>query len=287
MNFKNILNEIEQADPEVYDKLSGRRQVLKSFGSKVAVAALPFAIGSLFKKAYGKTSDVVADIFNLALQFEYLEYNYYHMGNNTGALIPANYLPGFQAIEAQEKMHIAFLKTTITALGAVPYTPNHYSATALDPLFVPDGYDFTAGGVYSPFDSLAVFLNIAQAFEDTGVHAIKGQIQGIVSNGTVLTQAMQLQSAEARHAAHVRFVRRYTGALENPAPWITNNIPPTIPMQPFYDGEDNMVQNGVTINTLNDIYANSGVIPKISATAAFDEAYDKITVQTLIAPFLR
>ena len=77
MNFKNILREIEKTDPEVYERLSGRRQVLKSFSSKVAVAALPLAIGSLFKKAYGKTADAngVINALNLALEMEYFEYN--------------------------------------------------------------------------------------------------------------------------------------------------------------------------------------------------------------------
>src|ERR1700748_2808114 len=106
MNFKYILNEIEKADPEVYEKLSGRRHVLKSFGSKVAVAALPLAIGSLFKKAYGKTTDAVTSALNFALKLEYMEYNYYHVANNTGGLISAAELPGFQTIEAQELAHI-------------------------------------------------------------------------------------------------------------------------------------------------------------------------------------
>ena len=50
MNFRNILHDIEKTDPEVYEKLSGRRQVLKSFGAKVAVAALPLAIASLLER---------------------------------------------------------------------------------------------------------------------------------------------------------------------------------------------------------------------------------------------
>ena len=104
MNIKNILQEIEQTDPEVYEKLSGRRHILKSFGSKVAVAALPLAIGSLFKKAYGKTTDTLISSLNFALELEYFEYNFYHtalaVGSNTTAmLIPTTDRPGFQMIE--------------------------------------------------------------------------------------------------------------------------------------------------------------------------------------------
>ena len=75
MDLKNILQEIEKADPEVYEKLSDRRGILKSFGSKVAVAALPFALGSLFKKVYGKNTDTVVAALNFARELEYFEYN--------------------------------------------------------------------------------------------------------------------------------------------------------------------------------------------------------------------
>ena len=55
MNLKHILSEIEKVDADVYEKLDSRRSALKnftSFGGKVALAAVPIAFGSLFKKAY-------------------------------------------------------------------------------------------------------------------------------------------------------------------------------------------------------------------------------------------
>ena len=78
MNFRNILKEIEQADPKIYEQTSGRREILKSFGAKVAVAALPLAVSSLFvnKKAYGKTTDTIIGTLNFALQISYFQYNF-------------------------------------------------------------------------------------------------------------------------------------------------------------------------------------------------------------------
>ncbi len=298
MNFKSILKEIEKTDPEVYERLSDRRHILKSFGSKVAVAALPIALGSLFKKAYGKTtatSDVISAL-NFALEMEYFEYNFWHTGNSTGGLIPTADAAGFLTIEAHEKAHILFLNTTVTTLGGTPYTPNFYNPLAVNPLYIPAAYDFTAGGAYpNTFDNYPSFLVMAQIFEDTGVHAYKGQIPTLFGNAGILTQAFQIQSVEGRHAAHVRLIRRNAGAAENPAPWISNNIPPPpiltsepeSQFQPFYIGEDNTLQvGGVDITTLPDAYATGGTVPKASATAAFDESMDMVTISALLRPFL-
>lgn len=290
MNFRSILTEIEKADPEVYEKLSGRRDVLKSFGTKVAVAALPFAIGSMFKKAYGKTTDAVFDALNFALKLEYFEYNFYRTANSTGALIPANDQAGFQAIEANEKAHVTFLINTITSAGGVPFTPKNYDPTSVNPMYVPSAYDFTGGHTYADvFSVYDTFLQIAQTFEDTNVHAYLGQMPSFLGNAPLLTMAMQIQCVEARHASFIRLIRRLyakAGAAEYPAPWITNNIPPSIPLQPFYVGEDNAVQSGVEITDLPDALDASGHVPAISATAAFDEPFDKAKVLSLLNPFM-
>jgi hypothetical protein len=287
MNFKHILDEIEKSDPEVYERLSGRRQVFKSFGSKVALATLPFALGSVFKKAYGQTTDGVVNALNLALEFEYLEYTYYRQGNNTGSLIPVNDLPGFKVIEAQEKAHIDFLNTTITTLGGVPFKPNNFTAATTVAPYVPAAYDFNSGGAYTPFSDYKTFLLLAQVFEDAGLHAIQGQMSALLGNNPILTQAFQLQAVEARHAAFVRHIRRIApiNAPEQPAPWINNNIPPTIPLQSYYNGEDRTEQNGINLSAIQNPYYNNGTMPKISITAAFDEPFDKARVLSFIAPF--
>jgi hypothetical protein len=294
MNFKNILQDIEKADPEVYEKLSPRRHVLKSFGAKVAVAAMPFALGSLFKKAYGSTgaASPVITALNFALELEYLEYNFYHEANNTGSnttttLIPAADAAGFTTIEAHEKEHIIFLTAAITTLGGVPYTPPNYDATALNPYYIAEGaYDFTAGGTYPVFSNYATFLTIAQTFEDTGVRAYKGQLPNFLGSAGVLTQALQIQSVEARHAAHIRLVRRFAGAIEYPKPWITNNIAPITAVQSVYNGEDNTLQDGINITLLPDAYYNPATVPGTAATEAFDEPIDSATVAAAIAQFM-
>ena len=298
MNFRNILNEIEQADPEIFEQLSGRRQILKSFGAKVAIAALPVAISSLFlnKKAYGQTTTTVIGALNFALELAYFQYNFYHTANNTGGLIPrnagnnaigANDLPGFLTIETNERAHIIFLNTAITSLNGTPYTPKNYNPADLNPFYIPTAYDFTMGRTYHVFEDYPTFLMIAQVFQDTFVRGLKGQIPTVIGNTTILTQLLQIHSVEARHASYVRTIRRYIGAPEYPAPWITNNIAPSTDFQTSYNSEDNLTQmGGAVINTLPDRFDNNGVVPKISATAAFDEPLGNTDVTTFIAPFM-
>lgn len=289
MNFKNILSEIEKQDPEVYERLSSRRKVLSRFGSKVAAAALPLAVGSLFQKAYGKTTSTVVDALNFALELEYFEYNYYHMANATGGLIPMADAAGFATLEAQEREHILFLQSVITTMGGVAYTPKYYDSTALNPLYVPDAYDFTAGSIYHVFSSYSQFLMLAATFEDTGVRAYHGQIPSLLSSTQVLKQVFQMATTEARHASFVRLLRRSElNAPEYPGPWINNNIPPAISLQPFYNGEDNAVQSGVTITSLPDKYNPAdGTVPQASATAAFDEPLTQASVTSLLSPFMK
>lgn len=291
MNFKNILSELENTDPEVYEKSSGRRDVLKSIGSKVALAALPFAASSLFtNKASAKTTvDAVAGALNCLLEQEYLEYAFFRHGNNTGNLIPANDLPGFQAIEAHKKALIGYLNgTIINGLGAVSFLPNHYTDPTTNPPYVPAAYDFTGAGLYpTVFSNYGTFLLVGQLLTDTGVHLIKSQMATITTNANLVSQLFQIQATMARHAAFVRLMRRLIPAVspEYPAPWITNNIPPTIALQSYYVNEDNATQKNVTITNLPDTNIPSGLVPQMSATAAFDEAYDLPTVLGLMGPF--
>ncbi len=290
MNIENILQDIAQQDPEVYEKLSSRRNALKSFGSKVAIAALPLALGSMFKKAYGKTTDSVVTALNFALELEYFAFNFYHTamatGNNTTTyLIPSADRPGFQMIEDQERAHVQLLRTTIDTMGGVPFTPKHYTA---DPVtgnpYSPASYDFTAGNTYTLFENYDVFLDLAQAFEDTGVRAYLGQMPNVNGNITLLKQFLQINAVEARHASYVRLLRRTLGAVDYPKPWITNNIPPVVSLQKNYLGEDNLVQDGVQIDALTG--ATGGTISTTAASEAFDEPLSSTTVATLIAPFL-
>lgn len=271
MNFSNILNEIERIDPEVFERTSQRRHLLKSFGSKVAVAALPFALGSLFKKAYGQSSGNITDVLNFALTLEYLEAQFYANAINSPGLIPGGAPSGAIAtIGAHEAAHVQFLQAAISGAGGTPVTA---------PTF-----DFTAGGLFPDvFSNYATFLAVAQAFEDTGVRAYKGQAGNLMSNNDVLTAALNIHSVEARHASHIRQMRKANNQADI-KPWITGNTSgiPSSAVQPIYDGEENTVQATITITGIN-----STDVTAEAASESFDEALSREQVLAIVAPFIQ
>ena len=280
MNLQNILSEIEKTDPDVYDRLDTRRSAMKSFAltsGKIALATIPFALGSMFQKAYGSptgTKDIIIDTLNFALTLEYLESNFYIQAVASG-IIPAGDLNGITVIRDHENEHVNFLKTAITAAGAMPVS------------FTAASFDYTAKGTFSNvFTDYGTMLAVAQTFEDTGVRAYKGQAPNLISSHDVLTAALQIHSVEARHAAHIREIRRATGLLV-PAgvivkPWITLNQSGigSAAVQPSYNGEDNVVQAGVTITNIGGFPISAS-----AASEAFDEPLTKDQVTAIVTPF--
>lgn len=291
MNVNNILNEIEKVDPEVYERLDTRRSAMKQFSGmagKLAVLAVPFALGSMFKKAYGRNSNTAAliDVLNFALTLEYLEAKFYQLGNaaaTAGTLaIPAGVeRTSFQTIGAHETAHVAFLRSAITSSGGTPVN---------EPVF-----DFTGGNgsgtgpFMGVFTNYALFLAVAQTFEDTGVRAYKGQATDVdlMANNDVLTAALQIHSVEARHAAQVRKIRKANGGLV-PAgvdvkPWITGNQSgiASANVQASYNGEE--VTNQATIEIVG---INGQAISSTDASEAFDEPLTKAQVLAIVDPFI-
>ena len=267
MNILTIFEEINKIDPEFNDRISPRREAIRnmaSFGKKVSLAAAPFFISALFKKAYGATPTDVNGVLNYALTLEYLEAEYYTMGAAKSGLVPSGKPQGaIQTIRDHEVAHVAFLKTVLGSKAVSKPT-----------------FDFTAGGTFANvFSDYDTFLALAQAFEDTGVRAYKGQAGILVGNKVVLTAALQIHSVEARHAAHIRQMRRARGGgAAEQKPWITgaNDSGIGAVVDPIYAGEDNKSQAGVDITTL------SGQMGKISANAATESFDEPLTADAVL-----
>ena len=276
MNLYNIIEEIEKADPEFNDRISPRRAAIRnitSFGSKVAVAALPFAFGTLFKKAYGQTAPVsVTDVLNYALKLEYFEASLYNTAVASSLPFTAAEKAYLVTIQGHENAHVTFLRNV---LGSAAVAQSSQGTAGV--------YDFTGAGTFpTVLTNIDIFFAVVQAVEDTGVRAYKGQAPNLQSDGVALSAALNIHSVEARHAAAIRQIRRMRGATTT-KPWIVGANDTGIPAaNGNYAGEDNISQGGVNITSLTGV---SGNVTASVATASFDEPLTMAQVVALVAPF--
>ncbi|QJD97942.1 ferritin-like domain-containing protein [Mucilaginibacter robiniae] len=280
MDFLNLLNDIQTADPEFADRISPRRSAIKnitSFGSKVAVASLPFAISALFKKAYGQSlSSSVVSVLNFALTAEYLESSFYNKYLSY-SYIPSANAAGLALLKTDETNHVNFLKSVLgsSAIAAPSWDFSGGSGSGNGPF----------ASVETSYDT---FLALAQTFEDNGVRAYKGQATALMGTNTVLTAALNIHSVEARHASYLRRLRQLRGVSVKP--WITGvtsgitglNAAGTAAVASIYSGEDNVSQGGADITKLPAI---SGTVAVNAATEAFDEPLTMAQVLPVIALF--
>jgi hypothetical protein len=279
MNILNILGEIEQHDPEVYARLDTRRAAMRQFanlGKKLTAAAVPVALGSMFQKAYGQTSSVL-DVLNFALLLEYLEAEFYAIGLRQAPIPNGSSREAIGIIADHEAKHVKFLQTAISAAGGTPISK---------PKFDLSGGSGSGNGPFkNAFNDYGFFLAVAQTLEDTGVRAYKGQAPNLLGTGDVLTAALNIHSVEARHASHIRKMRRELLNMPSLKPWISgleaglgsaNGL-----VYGNYVGEENTKQAGIEITNIN----NFPVTPN-GASESFDEPLTRDQVVAVVKGFL-
>ena len=276
MNLSNVFHEIEKVDADVYDRFDTRRTAMKNFArfsGKLALTAIPLALGSMFKKAYAGTTgtlETAVEILNYALTLEYLESEFYTMGLAQAPIPAGAARAAIETISKHESAHVVFLTSAIKAAGGSPVAK--------------PGFDFTAGGAFANvFTSYPTFLAVAQVFEDTGVRAYKGRAAELVKGGDLLTAALNIHSVEARHAAHIRSMRKANN-FGDAKPWITGKDTTGIgsAVQASYNGEENTSQANIQITNINGM-----AISVNAASEAFDEGLSKEAVLAIVKPFIK
>ncbi|GAA3922003.1 ferritin-like domain-containing protein [Hymenobacter algoricola] len=279
MNILKVLANLAEVDPEAYQRLSARRGMLSSLGRlgrKAAATAVPLGLGAVLQQAYGRNSQTILDTFTLALRLEYLENEFYTLaltaGRNGTLVFPAGTMPVIQQIQEQEQAHVTFLQRQLqNSSAAVPAKPN---------------FDFTgskngtkAAAFATVFTSFDTFLKVAQLLEDTGVRAYKGQLDFLAANNDLLEAGLQIHAVEARHAAHIRGMRRATQNA-NVRNWVSKNddtITTAGVTDAVYAGEEIQLQTlpGVPIRSFpfdtTPIVTDTPEKAKISLGEAFDE----------------
>lgn len=282
MNIIKFLDEF--TSDNLTKKMSSRREVFGTLGSlskKAALVAVPFGLATSTGKSYAFTaqdSNAAVSALQLALTLEYLEAEFYVKALESGVLPAGRPEAVYMQISKHETAHVEFLKNGLEGAGAEPVSK---------PTF-----DFTVGGMFDPFNdnnsgqevAYAQLLALAQAFEDTGVRAYKGQAGNLMGT-PFLTPALQIHSVEARHASEIRRLRAaVAGETLNPDAlgWITlNNRGPGMPeaTQAVYDGEENVVQGGV--NLVDATEFNSTAVSQ-----SYDEPMDGDTAAAIAGLFI-
>ncbi|MBD2756112.1 ferritin-like domain-containing protein [Spirosoma validum] len=274
MILQNILNEIENVDAEVYERLEhvSRRNMFQTFMKKAmkgAAAGAPVVFASMLNKAYAGQEDIV-DVLNFALTLEYLEAEFYNVGLAQPNLLPAGSMARtiYTQIALHENEHVKLL---IGALGGLK--------TAGGAAILKPDFDLTYKGAFANvLSDYNTYLAVSQALEDTGVRAYKGQAPRLIGTSTpavpsVLEVALQIHSVEARHAARVRYLRGYKG-------WITNEDTSNIPgVGAVYKGDNMVTQAGINVSSI------TGISPD-TISESFDEPLTKEQVLAIATPFI-
>lgn len=262
-----LLNQFETlaADETATQRPTSRREAFSGIGrafGKAAVIGLPLA--ALFKPnslaaQTGGGNDAIS-VLNFALTLEYLEASFYEQGLSANGLLTGDTRATIALIGAHEDQHVDFLRTAISGAGGTPVESPEF--------------DFTAGGAFADvFSNEATFLAVAQALEDTGVRAYKGQAGNLLGTGDILTAALQIHSVEARHASMIRRMRGSKG-------WITGDTNTTAAAAaPVYAGEGNLTQLGLNAATV-------GGVSTEEATEAYDEPLSRQAVLDIAGLFI-
>ncbi|MBC6606416.1 ferritin-like domain-containing protein [Hymenobacter sp. BT188] len=291
MNILKLLADLAEVDPTLYDRLSSRRAAfapLSQLGRKAALAALPLALGTAIMPAQARDIRTILDSLNLALILEYLESEFYAraLGLVAGApsvpagFFPAGTRPAIETIYRHEQQHVRFMERVIQASGGTLPTKPRFDFTGSKNGAQPAVF----ADVFTNFDT---FLQVAQTLEDAGVRAYKGQVGFLQTDNSLLEAALRIHSVEARHASHIRSMRRARGA--NVKNWVSaSDTSIAVPgkTDAVYASEDlvNQFMAGLRQVPFDQAPLNT-VVAVAKVAEAFDEPIPASTATSLVSIF--
>ncbi len=205
-----------------------RRRFFSTIAAAGAIAAVSGTLGGRRAEAQAAPMQSIIDVLNFALNFEFMEAEFYSYGS-TGMSLAANVaasnatpsgmtpliaspptitasnvsnqpmvtLTGNQqtivaALLQDEAHHIAGLQAAIIGLGGVPITE--------------PSIDYSAGGTIPPITTNTAYFAAAREFTALGNSAYAGAAASLISNPAILETASQILGAEAQHLGAVNYL---------------------------------------------------------------------------------
>lgn len=235
-------------------------------------------------------SSSLLSTLSFTLSFELLELYFYRQMTGTSTnlpaasflALPADQQAGMKLIGADEQSHVNFLTGLFAGSSVVP--PSFSSMTM----------DLTANNIFPDvYTNPLTLLLAAQVLEDTSVRYYKGQLAKLAGNKTFLTYYLNLHSAEARHAAYIRIIRRASGISIKPWISLAGSMAEGISADPVitaenanllnvYLNEDNTFQAQIQIEGIN----GHTEITNLAASEAFDEVLSQTEVLAILGSFI-
>jgi hypothetical protein len=222
---------------EVVAEAPNRRSFLRKVALAGAAGAATASISQQARAQSTSSGPSDSDILNFALNLEYLEAEFYTMATqgttidqlgigitgsgNAGATTGGqriNFPAGgtfptgaiANGIAADERAHVALIRSALTAAGVMPVAKPAINLNAL--------------GI--GFNGVTDFLQVARALEDTGVTAYAGAAP-LISSKSILGTAAQILATEAEHAANIRLQIATLGISTSPLDGADILPPPT------------------------------------------------------------
>ncbi len=206
-----------------------RRRFFSTLATAGALAAVSGTLSGSRAQAQTTATPSIVDVLNFALNFEFVEAEFYSYGS-TGMSLAANVaasaaataagktpliagpptitasnvlnppnvtLTGNQqvivaALLQDEAHHIAGLQAAILNLGGVPITE--------------PSIDFSAGGTIPPITTNTAYFAAAREFTALGNSAYAGAAASLIGNTAILETASQILGAEAQHLGAVNYL---------------------------------------------------------------------------------
>ena len=282
MKLLSLLDQLSAVDAP--SGAAPRRHLLRQLGlagARAAAAALPLALAL---PAQATPADASLDGILLLLKLEDLLVAFYTKALAPGAVLSgaaqAAVRPDFERILLQQQNHARFLRTSITAGGITPPAAPNFDFsgrknTASNPELFPNVLtDYSA------------FLQLAQQLEDASAGIYLGQAALFTGDRLLLDAVLRMQSVEARHASHVRTLRRSTtsaavvkswpsAADTPPAPAVLVPNPKGGSAAPVsiytFEANETQVVTGTNVVPFSTLLTGTTAVQAGALASAFDE----------------